>query len=193
MIGTDGAPSVAFKYPMPRSRNAMSRKKKSRKNATVERSVQRTRIEVKMNQPIRNRPNALVKSSGPAPVAFPVVASVVAYAAWMSNPPGVRTIAKEIQNPPYEDRAVAPKVFPTAISLPIYQRTTAKMRLRSITYHMPASSCTSPPYPKAKATTMLGSVKSRVPTLIRERIKVVNAKALRPRGAGLANLREGGL
>jgi hypothetical protein len=30
---------------------------------------------------------------------------------------GVRTIAKEIQKPPYEESAVAPKVFPTAISL----------------------------------------------------------------------------
>ena len=33
------------------------------------------------------------------------------------NPPGVRMIAKEIQKPPYEDRAVAPNVLPTAISL----------------------------------------------------------------------------
>ena len=35
----------------------------------------------------------------------------------MSNPPGVRVIPTAIQKPPYEDRAVAPKVFPTAISL----------------------------------------------------------------------------
>lgn len=35
----------------------------------------------------------------------------------MLNPPGVRMIANEIQNPPYDERAVAPKVLPTAISL----------------------------------------------------------------------------
>lgn len=33
------------------------------------------------------------------------------------NPPGVSTIANESQNPPYDDNAVAPKVFPIAISL----------------------------------------------------------------------------
>jgi hypothetical protein len=37
--------------------------------------------------------------------------------ATMSKPPGVRIMANEIQNPPYEDSAVAPKVLPTAISL----------------------------------------------------------------------------
>ena len=37
--------------------------------------------------------------------------------AMIPNPPGVRVMAKEIQNPPYEERAVAPKVLPTAISL----------------------------------------------------------------------------
>lgn len=35
----------------------------------------------------------------------------------MAKPPGVRVMASAIQNPPYEDKAVAPKVFPTAISL----------------------------------------------------------------------------
>lgn len=35
----------------------------------------------------------------------------------MSKPPGVRMTANESQNPPYEESAVAPKVFPTAISL----------------------------------------------------------------------------
>lgn len=34
-----------------------------------------------------------------------------------AKPPGVRVMANAIQNPPYEDKAVAPKVFPTAISL----------------------------------------------------------------------------
>lgn len=33
------------------------------------------------------------------------------------NPPGVRMMANESQKPPYEDRAVAPNVLPTAISL----------------------------------------------------------------------------
>ena len=35
----------------------------------------------------------------------------------ISKPPGVKIIAKESQKPPYEDKAVAPKVLPTAISL----------------------------------------------------------------------------
>lgn len=35
----------------------------------------------------------------------------------MAKPPGVRVMASAIQKPPYEDKAVAPKVFPTAISL----------------------------------------------------------------------------
>lgn len=43
------------------------------------------------------------------------VVTVKDFTIW--NPPGVRTIANEIQKPPYEDSAVAPKVFPTAISL----------------------------------------------------------------------------
>jgi len=33
------------------------------------------------------------------------------------NPPGVKTMAREIQKPPYEDKAVAPNVLPAAISL----------------------------------------------------------------------------
>ena len=39
------------------------------------------------------------------------------YAAAISKPPGVRIIAYEIQNPPYDERVVAPNVLPTAISL----------------------------------------------------------------------------
>ena len=48
-----GAPLEFSRYPMPRNRKAMSRVKKSEKKATVERSVQRSRIKVKMNQPMR--------------------------------------------------------------------------------------------------------------------------------------------
>ena len=95
----------------------MSKKKNNKKKATVERSVQSSSTNVKMNQPSRKNPKAFAKSLTPAPVGFPVVLSVVAYAATISKPPGVRTIAKESQKPPYEDRAVAPKVLPTAISL----------------------------------------------------------------------------
>ena len=43
----------------------------------------------------------------------------------ISKPPGVRMMAKEIQKPPYEDRAVAPKVLPTAISLDGFDQLTA--------------------------------------------------------------------
>lgn len=46
----------------------MSRKKKSRKKARVERRVHITKIVVKMNQPERKKPKALVKSLGPADV-----------------------------------------------------------------------------------------------------------------------------
>jgi hypothetical protein len=101
--------SLARRWPIPKRRKARSKKKKSRKKATVDRSVQINRIVVKMNHPIRKKPKALLKSLTPAPVA--------SYDDTISNPPGVRTTANESQKPPYDDRAVAPKVFPTAISL----------------------------------------------------------------------------
>ena len=87
----------------------------------------------------------------------------------MSNPPGVKIMAKAIQKPPYDESAVAPKVFPTAIS------------------HIPAKSWTRPPYAKAEPTTRFGTVIERVRMLIRERRKVVRANPHKPRGAGFAN------
>lgn len=36
----------------------------------------------------------------------------------ISKPPGVKMMPIEIQNPPYDERTVAPNEFPTAISLP---------------------------------------------------------------------------
>ena len=54
---------------------------------------------------------------------------------------------KAIQKPPYEESAVAPKVFPTAISLVrtfISVLEDSKERAFG-TYHMPASNCTNPP------------------------------------------------
>lgn len=92
---------------MPSSRKAKSRVKKSKKKATVERSVQMSNRKVKMNHPIRYRPNELRKGAGEFSSSVDAI----------SNPPGVRMMAKEIQKPPYEERAVAPNVFPTAISL----------------------------------------------------------------------------
>ena len=89
---------------MASRRNAMSRVKKRMKKARVERRVHSTKIVVKMNQPARKKPKALVKSAGE--VYDAAIARL-----------GVLTKAKAIQKPPYEDRAVAPKVFPTAISL----------------------------------------------------------------------------
>jgi hypothetical protein len=74
-------------------------------------SVQMSRMVVKMNQPARKKPKALLKSLTPT-----VVVAVDVYAAPMPKP-GVRTQPMAIQKPPYEERAVAPKVFPTAISL----------------------------------------------------------------------------
>ena len=109
----------------------------------------------------------------------------------ISNPPGVRIMAKESQKPPYEDNAVAPKVLPTAISLETFVNHGCyfKNHRGMATHHMPASNWTRPPYPYAIATTKLGSAILRAPTLIKLRTKVVRAKALRPKGAGLANLR----
>jgi len=54
---------------------------------------------------------------------------------------------KAIQKPPYEERAVAPKVFPTAISLLKkvisitygVKRKVAQVQKHLQTYHMPAS------------------------------------------------------
>jgi hypothetical protein len=83
----------------------MSRKKNRQKKATVDRSVQITRMVVNMNQPARKKPMAWLRSSG------------VEYADTISKPPGVRIIAYEIQNAPYDEKAVAPNVLPTAISL----------------------------------------------------------------------------
>ena len=54
---------------------------------------------------------------------------------------------------------------------------------------MPASNWHSPPYANAGPMTRLGDVSPRVPILIKPNTKVVKAKAHRPRGAGLANLR----
>jgi len=150
---------------MPSSKNAISSQKNSRKNMTVERSVQSNNIVVKMNQPIKNNPN---ESRNVDDVPPPRAVTI-------SKPPGVRMIANEIQKPPYEDKAVAPKVLPTAIS------------------HMPASNCTNPPYPNAAATTMFASAIPLVLMLIRLSTNVVNANALSPRGAGLASFFEGPL
>lgn len=43
--------AVGVRYAMPRNKNARSRVKKSRKKATVDLRVQRSRMKVKMNQP----------------------------------------------------------------------------------------------------------------------------------------------
>ena len=49
-LGPFGPPD-ALRYPIPKRRKAMSRVKKSRKNATVDLSVQISRTVVKMNHP----------------------------------------------------------------------------------------------------------------------------------------------
>lgn len=66
---------------------------------------------------------------------------------WIWKPPGVKMTAKDNQNPPYEDSAVAPNVFPTAISLWREDMLAIlpglhgydEMRRVGETYHMPAS------------------------------------------------------
>ena len=86
----------------------MSMKKKSRKKATLERRVQRSNKVVKINHPARKKPKAMSS----------VVPPLAVYASMIPKP-GVKMIAYEIQKPPYDDRAVAPKVLPTAISLDV--------------------------------------------------------------------------
>lgn len=97
--GIFSAPATLWKRAMASIKKARSRKKKSRKKATVDRNVHISSMVVKMNQPMRKKPKALLKSLGPLPVGAPE-ASVVAYSATISNPPGVSTIAREIQKPP---------------------------------------------------------------------------------------------
>ena len=92
---------------MPSMRKARSRVKKREKNATVERSVQISRRKVKINHPIRYRPKEFKK----------VASLILARPVSMAKPPGVRIMANDNQKPPYDERAVAPNVLPTAISL----------------------------------------------------------------------------
>ena len=61
---------------------------------------------------IRKNPNELRKAAAFSPVT--IDSSI-----W--KPPGVRIMPKASQKPPYDERAVAPKVLPTAISLRIRQ------------------------------------------------------------------------
>lgn len=53
---------------------------------------------------------------------------------------------------------------------------------------MPASNCTSPPYPKANPITIFGSKTPLVRKLHKLSTKVVSANELNPNGIGLANL-----
>lgn len=123
---------------MPRSRKAISRVKKSEKNATVERRVHRSKMKVNMNHPIRYKPKELRKVSS----------LIFARPVSISKPPGVKMMAKDNQNPPYDDSAVAPKVLPTAISLEIVRLASGWCVVVVVgvgvgvkdTYHMPASS-----------------------------------------------------
>jgi hypothetical protein len=74
----------------------------------------------------------------------------------------------EIQNAPYEVKAVAPKTLPLRNS------------------HIPARSCATPPYAMATPST-IGKVSVGMrPAFTRLNKKVVSAKAPRPSGAGSA-------
>jgi len=68
----------------------MSSQKKSKKNMTVERRVQKRRIVVNIHQPMRKNPML----SRNIPLVPPPRAET------MLKPPGVRIMAKEIQKPP---------------------------------------------------------------------------------------------
>lgn len=67
--------------------------------------------------------------------------------------------------------------------------TDRKVRQGRTPYHIPASNCTNPPYPKAAPTTRLGVVTPLVCMLINPRTNVVRAKPQSPNGAGFAILR----
>lgn len=85
-----GAPSTRARYPIPRQRNARSRVKKREKKATVDLTVQMSNKKVKMNQPNIKNPK---ESRNRGLVGPPRDETIL-------KPPGVRTIAKEIQKPP---------------------------------------------------------------------------------------------
>src|SRR6266545_5375597 len=74
----------------------------------------------------------------------------------------------EIQNAPYELKAVAPKVLPFLNS------------------HMPASNCAPPPYASASPRTTGSPALSTSPALNMLSTKVVRAKPASPKGAGSA-------
>src|SRR6478752_6356218 len=74
----------------------------------------------------------------------------------------------EIQKAPYEQKAVAPKVFPFANS------------------QMPATSCPMPPYARARPNTTAVALLSTISAFITLRTNVVRANAASPRGAGSA-------
>lgn len=94
---------------MARNKKHRSRVKKRRKKATVDRRVQRRMMVVKMNQPVKKKPSTLatLPAYGPSGAVMPHS--------------GVKRMPYESQKPPYELRAVAPKVLPAAISLETYQ------------------------------------------------------------------------
>lgn len=60
------APLFLANSEQKRNKKARSRVKKSMKNMMVERSVQSSKMVVKMNQPVRKRPRALVSVSVPS-------------------------------------------------------------------------------------------------------------------------------
>src|SRR3954453_9506990 len=72
------------------------------------------------------------------------------------------------QKAPYDENAVAPKVFPLANS------------------HIPASSWAPPPYARARPNTTGSTVSGTRPAFTKLRKKVVRANAANPRGAGSA-------
>lgn len=68
----------------------MSRVKNRKKNATVDLSVRRTKIVVKMNHPNKYRLKEFKNGAGESASRVEMI----------SNPPGVRTMAVPIQKPP---------------------------------------------------------------------------------------------
>lgn len=109
----------------------------------------------------------------------------------VSSFPRAETIAEVTQNAPYEQKAVALKVFPRASSLASCQRGWRRTFGSSRTYHIPTRIWTIPPYPNDEAMTTsdarLSLLKQTLTTL---EVNEVSAKAHKPTGAGLAKTRE---
>lgn len=146
--------------PMVSRRKVMDSEKKRVVRHTFVRKVANHIMKVKMVQPSSQSPKDSLKSTRDS----------LATNAARTPKAGIWITANESQNAPYDENAVAPKVFPAENS------------------HIPARSCANPPYPAAKpVTTVWGALCGIItPALWQDSTNVVKANPMSPRGAGFA-------